>query len=84
MTSDQAYLEYIQQPPKSVVLSGHYEQYEKQVKNLELQKDNQAGPIHHMNQRIDQIVDRVTDAEYIFSRKFKLVEDHIKAIREKI
>ena len=84
MKSDQAYMEYIQHPPKSVVLSGHYDQYDKQVKNLELQKEKQVGPIHVLNERIDQIIDRVTDAEYIFSRKFKLVEDHIKVIKEKI
>ena len=42
------------------------------------------GSINQLGSRIDQIVDRVTDAEYIFSRKFNLVNDHIRSIKEKI
>ena len=42
------------------------------------------GSINQLGGRIDQIVDRVTDAEYIFSRKFDLVNDHIRSIKEKI
>ena len=41
-------------------------------------------PINVLNERVDQVIDRISDAEYIFNRKFQLVDDQILFIKEKI
>lgn len=55
------------------MLSGHYDNYDKQVKRLESQKTQNIHPVVQMNERVNIIKERMSDAQDIFARKFNLI-----------
>ena len=71
-------------PQNSVVLQGHYDKYSADKANLDTKRVMQLKPIDQLDKQINQIKERVTDADDIFSRKFQLVQDQVNSMIEKI
>lgn len=65
-------------------MQGHYDKYSADKANLDTKRVMQLKPIDQLDKQINQIKERVTDADDIFSRKFQLVQDQVNSMIEKI